>query len=115
MYTHFKKVLILLCITGATLVCERAGATEASWAVLYPSVPGRIATSLAGENDVYYVLKQTHEPLLRKDDGQNYSSRILRSWGRNIRSSEYTFCPDTRLSFAGGERFTVFFLGSSPK
>jgi hypothetical protein len=73
-------------------------------------VPGRIATSLAGENDVYYVLKQTHEPLLRKDDGQNYSSRILRSWGRNIRSSEYTFCPDTRLSFAGGERFTVFFL-----
>ena len=56
---------------------------------------------------MYYVLKQTHEPILRKDDGQNYTSRILSRWSRNIDYTQYTLCPSPSLRFNENNPFPV--------
>ncbi len=54
----------------------------------------------------FYVLKQTHEPILRTDDGENYYSRILSRWERDLLSRNFVLCPDTTLQFEPGEKFS---------
>ncbi|HBB68111.1 MAG TPA: hypothetical protein DCZ93_12635 [Elusimicrobia bacterium] len=81
-----------------------------AWQVLFTMLPARISTELAGLNIPLYILKQTHEPLLRQDDGQNFRSKILTSWSRNINSTEYAFCPDTSRSFDKDHPFSVAYL-----
>ncbi len=61
-------------------------------------------------NSVYYILKQTHEPLFRRDDGQNYSTNLLKHWDRSVDWSHYTFCPDTELIFSSGQKFSMEFF-----
>lgn len=81
-----------------------------AWQVMFTMLPARISTELAGLNIPLYILKQTHEPLLRQDDGQNFRSKILAGWSRNIDSTEYTFCPDTSRSFDKDHPFSVAYL-----
>jgi len=69
------------------------------WGVVVSGLPDRVTTALADEDVPLYILKQTHEPLLRSDDGQNYYSKVLISWRRNADSSEYLFCPDPKSEF----------------
>jgi len=69
------------------------------WGVMVSGLPDRVTTALADEDVPLYILKQTHEPLLRSDDGQNYYSKVLTSWRRNADSSEYLFCPDPKSEF----------------
>jgi len=69
-------------------------------------IPVRITTADAGLNMSLYVLKQTHEPFLRTDDGENYYSRILTRWDRDLMSRNFTLCPDTSLEFSPGEKFS---------
>lgn len=60
----------------------------------------------------FYILKQTHEPVFRCDDGENYTSRILTRWSRRIDYSQYTLCPDTRLAFDSQHPFSFdYFKG----
>lgn len=60
----------------------------------------------------FYILKQTHEPVFRRDDGENYTSRILTRWSRKIDYSQYTLCPDTRLFFDPQHPFSIdYFKG----
>lgn len=73
-------------------------------------LPSRISTELASLNIPLYILKQTHEPLLRQDDGQNFRSKILTDWSRSIDSTEYTFCPDTSRYFDSDHPFSVAYL-----
>lgn len=83
---------------------------SSSWEMLTPSLPTSISTRDAHMNTVYYVLRQTHEPLLRKDDGQNYTSKILKDWRHDLRYLQYSFCPDTGLEFKKGYPFTGEFF-----
>lgn len=99
---YFKRkaltaVAAVLC-AGAILILLRPG-TEISWEVLFPGLPAKISVSNASHNAILYILKQTHEPLLRRDDGQNYSSRVLKSWSRSLDGRLFIFCPDTELRF----------------
>jgi len=61
---------------------------------------------------VYYILKQTHEPLFRKDDGENFTSKVLKKWSRSIDYREYYFCPNTDLFFNEKVRFDKSFFRS---
>lgn len=78
-----------------------------SWVVYLPGLPKSVASSLADEDAVFYILKQTHEPLFRMDDGENLSSRILKKWSRSVDSSKYVFCPDTAWTFDKKRNFSL--------
>lgn len=79
----------------------------AEWGVLVFGLPSGVSVKNASQNTGYYILKQTHEPVFRKDDGRKYRSRILKRWARNLESSEYEFCPNTALKFSDTEAFTA--------
>ena len=46
------------------------------WRAMVLALPARISPSEMSITG-YYIIKQTHEPVFRKDDGYNYSSKIL--------------------------------------
>ena len=96
-FCNFLVAIICLCFWGCSKPRE--------WGVL-SGVPDSISTKNGTQTLVYYVLIQTHEPVFRLSDGQNYTSKILRSWSRTADYSGYSFCPDTALSFNGKTPFT---------
>lgn len=101
----FIAVAVLACLLQAYHI-GRPSVPEV-WQALLSVVPNRISTEDADFDGTYYVLKQTHEPLFRKDDGQHYSSRLLIRWERDINSRRYVFVPDTRLRFDEGSEFSA--------
>lgn len=92
-------------IAAAWIFISRPATSE--WGVLVFGLPSSVSVKNASQNTGYYILKQTHEPVFRKDDGKKYRSEILKRWARNLESSEYEFCPDTDLKFSGTEAFTA--------
>jgi len=80
------------------------------WGVLVASIPDRVVLEKEGETVVSYILRQTHEPLFRKDDGQNFTSKILNNWSRSLNYTEYSFCPDTSLKFNASAGFSPDFF-----
>lgn len=96
----FMEVLSLL-----PRPCAATVSAPGFWGVLLNGLPEKIIVGDDMTNSVFYIFKQTHEPLFRKDDGQNFTSRLLLSWGRNIASTEYTFCPDTKMYFDKDNQF----------
>lgn len=84
-----------------------SGPSTTEWGVLVFGLPSGVSAKNASQNTGYYILKQTHEPVFRKDDGQKYHSKILKRWVRNLESSEYEFCPDTDLKFNDTKAFTA--------
>lgn len=107
MHSHIKTGLIAFlsaCILGLSSCGRRQGHV---WQALLPALPPRISTELAGINVELYILMQTHEPLFRTGDGQNFRSAILRDWSRSLDSKQYRFCPDTSLIFDRAQEFSV--------
>ena len=108
-----KTIILVLSLSGIVAAgwLFFRGHSGPEWGVLVIGLPSRISTKDAFQTTSYYILKQTHEPVLRKDDGQKYSSKILKSWRRNLESSEYEFCPDTFIKFSDTAPFSsAFFL-----
>ena len=68
------------------------------WRAVIVALPDKVTTREISSTS-YYIIKQTHEPVFRKDDGYNYTSKILRQWSRSIDYISYTLCPDTSLLF----------------
>lgn len=102
-----RKVLAALCPAfWAVVSVGPALAAQDAWEVLLKDIPVRITTVDAGLNMSFYVLKQTHEPVLRTDEGENYYSRILSRWGRDLTSRNFVLCPDVSLAFAPGKKFS---------
>ncbi|MBI4350994.1 MAG: hypothetical protein HY550_06110 [Elusimicrobia bacterium] len=107
MLSNFKKIklpLLILLICVLALLGYRRDSAH-TWEVLTGGLPQEISTAKAAINSVYYILKQTHEPLFRKNDGQNYSSRLLSTWSRNIDYSSYIFCLKPGLDFENEKPF----------
>lgn len=75
------------------------------WGVLLMGLPDKVSTANADLTTTYYILKQTHEPLFRRDAGENYRSVILTGWGRDITGKQYSFCPDATKTFSDTEPF----------
>jgi hypothetical protein len=91
--------LIFTAIAGL-LVWAAAGKIRAdTWEVLTGGLSAEIGVKRASMNSVYYILKQTHEPIFRKDDGRNYASKLLVDWERSLDHSRYYFCPRAGLRF----------------
>jgi hypothetical protein len=80
------------------------------WTAFMMGVPGKLELKRSVEAATSYVLKQTHEPLFRKEDGENYSSRVLTRWSRDLFKKEYCFCPDQSLEFDAANRFNAGFF-----
>jgi len=97
---------ILGCFIAAGVWMFNAG-KDITWEVLFPGLPAEVSVSKASHNAILYILKQTHEPVFRKDDGQNYYSKILNKWVRNLDDKEYLLCPDTKLKFNSEVGFGV--------
>jgi len=112
MHRHHKKKLtfLLLAACGLLCGCRKPAPRMDTWEVLLSGLPGRLSVSDAGLNGSFYLLKQTHEPLFRQDDGEIFSSRLLKEWSRNIQSSKYLFCPDTSLRFDADNPFSPTFF-----
>ncbi len=113
MFCNFKRKIILVGPVALFVIFLFFRGTHSDvWAVLTGGLSKEISVRKAAVNSVYYVLKQTHEPLFRKDDGQNYTSRLLKSWNRNLGYSSYTFCPDTSLTFNAGNVFSLKYFAA---
>lgn len=76
-----------------------------TWEVVFSGLPVKITTAKASHNTLYYILKQTHEPLFRQEDGDNFTSRLLSSWKRSVDSKTYGFCLKPGLWFNERDRF----------
>lgn len=101
-----KIAIVCLVVLVSSASCNRAADSKSGrWGVLFPGLPEKITTAKASHNTLYYILKQTHEPLLRKDDGDNLTSRLLDSWHRSVDSKIYRFCPDSGIKFNDRDRF----------
>lgn len=102
-----KTVGVLISLAALSAVFSGCGGPRREeWGVLVYGLPQKLSVGNASETTSYYILKQTHEPILRTDDGRTYYSRILKSWERNLASSEFLFCPDAAQKFNAGEKFT---------
>lgn len=109
MHLHWKTIIPVCLGLSVFLTAPYFGLTHREskeWGALIAGLPEKIRVSDALQSTVYYVLKQTHEPILRKDDGQNYHSKILRSWRRSLDSREYELCLRDGLRFNSGTGFT---------
>jgi len=108
MYSHRK--IIAGIIASVLLIIFLKNIPQPSimdrWEVLATTLPVTISTQNAHINTVYYVLRQTHEPILNKDDGQNYTSKILENWAHDLGYLRYTFCPKSGLEFRKDIPFT---------
>lgn len=89
-----------------SLFAVPAAAGPDSWGVLAPGLPERVSVADEGTNVSFYILKQTHEPLFRREDGENYTSRILRKWSRSLDYRNFSFCPSPALEFSPGLSFS---------
>jgi hypothetical protein len=101
---------VVLCIVLFLIATTISGYNYYSvlhtWFVPVQEMPEHLTTADAQFTIGYYAIKQTHEPLFRQEDGQNYTSRLLKSWQRNPSSTQFTFCPDNTLSFNAEHKFT---------
>lgn len=105
-----RPFVLLTCVfVGliAGLVSCRGRVIGDSWEVVVSSIPEVIDVRNNAEGATLYVIGQTHEPLFRKEDGQNFTSKVLSHWSRSVDSAQYMFCPDTREVFDTQTRFTV--------
>jgi len=106
-----KNLYPLFFMMMAACVGCKSGATDVNtWSVLFVSLPESVLLENIEDFNVAYIIKQTHEPLFRQEDGQNFNSRVLANWSRNINYTEYKFCPNTALSFNEHNRFSLEFL-----
>lgn len=97
-------LLLLASICGCQL------GANSTWTALFTYIPESVHVETAVDGTSYYVCRQTHEPLFRHEDGQNYVSRVLSAWSRNLKHTEFKFCPKERLVFEPGQPFSPDFL-----
>lgn len=111
MGTNFRTAGALLLLPALFLCgCGRRSAARDAWQVIALSLPEKISIADNKATLAGYVFRQTHEPLFRHEDGQNYTSRILASWSRSLDHREFLFCPKQELTFDGREPFSAGFL-----
>lgn len=104
----YRKAIIpcAVLLAGSVYLLTLPARGRNAWHVLVGAFPAKISVENAHISSAYYVLRQTHEPLLRRDDGQNYTSRIFERWSHKLDYSEYEFCPKERLLFDDSQAFT---------
>lgn len=111
-----EKTLLRACFAVLPVVflflsgCGRSFAARDEWTIIAVALPEKVTLENIKVSIVGYLIRQTHEPLFRHEDGQNYTSRILSSWSRSLDYRDFRFCPDQALKFDEKKRFTQDFL-----
>lgn len=100
-----KRLLIILFMTFSVFGCFSK--RDDTWTTFSLGIPEEIAPSRAHSISVNYVLKQTHEPFLRKESNGDYSSKLFQSWDRDINNKEFNFCLNDGLKFPSGRVYGV--------
>lgn len=98
-WNNNKIILIvfsLFAFVGLSILKQNG--KDGVWRVI-GEIPPSINREKGIDTSTYYIIKQTHEPLFRCDDLQNYTSKILSSWSRSVDYKKFTFCPGTSLKF----------------
>lgn len=96
-------VILLFIFTAAS--CRMK--VDDEWTVLTAGLPYEIKTENADSLLVAYILKQTHEPLFRKQENGGFVSNVLDRWSRNSNYSEFIFCIDSPKYFNDVEIFDI--------
>lgn len=91
-------------LAGAAGIAVFSGRGEKVWRVLGMVPPAIVRETI--DTPTYYIIRQTHEPFLRFEDLQNYTSRVLRDWRRSADYRRFVFYPDTSLKFNDKDRLT---------
>ena len=104
-----KKMIssLVLCGIVGFPSCLCAAADRDSWDVVVRMIPVDVAAKDVFDAVDSYIIRQTHEPYLRRDDGENYTSRIIEKWSRNLDYTSYTFCPEPGLRFNSDTALTA--------
>lgn len=103
---QYKKIAgaaALLAVIGGLALFLR-GREDQIWRVVGMVPPGIIRETI--DTPTYYLIRQTHEPFLRCNDLQNYTSKVLRDWKRSVDYRQFVFYPDTSLKFDRNARLT---------
>lgn len=101
---------LFLLMAICSCLCGCGSGVNSTWTALFTSIPETVRVETAVDGTSYYVCRQTHEPLFRHEDGQNYVSRVLSAWSRNLKHTEFRFCPKERLLFGPAQSFSPDFL-----
>ncbi|MCM2266532.1 MAG: hypothetical protein NDI60_02015 [Elusimicrobiales bacterium] len=104
-------VLALCALQGSFLTgCRRRASDLKTWHVMVAALPEKVLKDNLGEGTVTYIFRQTHEPLFRLEDGQNFRSKVLSRWSRSIDAREFMFCPNQEMRLRDDIRFTAEYL-----
>ena len=111
MCSHIYKKIIVACII-VFLFGSCSSEKDNTWDAFLLGIPSKITPNIAKLNMGYYILKQTHEPLLRNDRDYNYFSNIFSQWERSIDNKYYKLCLDTNnyREFNDESQFTIKML-----
>lgn len=105
-WPHNKIAIAAICLGAIIfLFISVRKSEEVAWGVI-GEIPPSINTDKGIDTSTYYIVRQTHEPLFRCDDLQNYTSLILKNWYRSADCKRFVFYPDTSLKFNKVERLT---------
>ena len=102
---NYKIAALLGLIFAGCLLFFKAKTGDDVWRVI-GEIPPSISREKGIDTSTYYIIRQTHEPLFRCDDLQNYTSRVLKSWGRSVDYRKYSFYPDTSRKFTAQAAFS---------
>lgn len=86
---NVKALILLFIFSLFVLSCDGSLHT---WRVAIVGIPSRISPRDIHLLTTSYIIKQTHEPLFKKDGVNSYLSTILDSWSRGADYSSYKLC-----------------------
>lgn len=98
---------LVLCVIASFSLCLCAAADTDSWEVVVRIIPVNVSVKDVFDAVDSYIIRQTHEPYFRRDDGENYTSRIVKKWSRDLDYTNYTFCPEPGLGFNSDNALTA--------
>jgi MarR-like DNA-binding transcriptional regulator SgrR of sgrS sRNA len=78
-----------------------------TWDVVSVWLPPEISPNMIHGNSVFYIVRQTHEPILRVADNNSLFSNILKDWTRSEDYKSFKFCIKDKLEFDTGISFTT--------
>ena len=77
-----------------------------TWDVIAVGIPTKISPEVAQINMGLYILKQTHEPLLKRNSTGNHVSNVLSKWTRSIDNKKFELCLKDHLKFSSDKKYT---------
>ena len=109
MCSYYKKITTFLLLLLCSLSCSKKSKDD-TWDIIAVGLPKAITPSIANINMGLYILKQTHEPLLRYKKRTELYSRLLESWDRDLEYKNFNFCLKSNLNFSKGTPYKVNLL-----